>query len=776
MGTAVPVAEQLALLRRFTEVLASASSVEELVSVLFDRAQRTLGTVAGALLDLDGETLKVTGSFGYPPEIVETWGEVPLSAPLPAPEAVRTGEPVVIGTRAEYEQRFPSATGIVADEGAVLAIPLTDDGRPVGSLGLRFPTARQFSDDDIEVLVAAAQQFTLARSRLALLDGERSARADAEKANGRLTFLASASREIATSLDYERTLSAVARMAVPGLADWCAVDLLDDDGELRQLAVAHVDPDKVTMAQELRRRYPPDPDAPYGLPAAIRSGRSELIEEIPRELLEEAVADKPELRALLDELQLRSSMVVPMVLHGEAIGAISFVMAESGRRYTPLDLQLAEELAARAAIAIGNARLYGAEQRARSAAEEARSRTEMLVELGDRLTSSPELQSAAAAFARFLADEQGDGVTVCLLDRDGIASLTAHARTQDRKVCDASQRGIAPLDDDDPDDPVNRAVLDRVAVTGRSPDDAWIPRWLGSDRVWHSAVVVPIASGARTLGAVVIGREEDRAPFSPDEHRFIDDLADRAAQALDNARLYSEQRFIADTLQTSLLPPSVPHVPGYDIAFAYRPAGDGRQVGGDFYDVVDMDTSVILVVGDVSGKGSRAAAVMALSRYAIRTAALRSTRPSEMLETVNESLMRQPAHDRFTTAAVVRLASMDGRMTAAVAGHPLPIVVRADGAVERIGRPGSLLGVFPDPTLHDVGGHLHPGDLLILYTDGLTDARRGDDRFGEERLVEVLSLRSDGPEEVVGRAMEAVTTFAADDLSDDIALLVARRR
>lgn len=776
MGTAVPVADQLALLRRFTEVLASASSVEGLVSLLFERAQRTLGTVAGALLDLDGETLRVAGSFGYPPEVVQTWGEVPLSAPLPAPEAVRTGEPVVIGTRAEYEQRFPSATGIVSDEGAVLAIPLTEDGSPVGALGLRFPTARRFSADDIEILVAAAQQFTLARRRLALLDGERSARADAERANDRLTFLASASREIATSLDYERTLSAVARMAVPGLADWCAVDLLDDEGELRQLAVAHVDPAKVSMAQELRRRYPPDPDAPYGLAAAIRSGRSELIEEIPRELLEEAVADKPELRSLLDELQLRSSMVVPMVLQGEAIGAISFVMAESARRYTTLDLQLAEELAARAAIAIGNARLYGAEQRARAASEEAGRRTEMLVQLGDRLTSSPELPDAAAAFARFLADEQGDGVTVCLLDRDGIASLATHARARHREVCEASQRGIPPLDGDDPDDPVNRAVLDRTAATGRSPHDAWIPRWLGADRAWHSAVVVPIVSGTRTLGAVVVGREEGRTPFSPDEQRFIDDLADRAAQALDNARLYSEQRFIADTLQTSLLPPSVPDVPGYDIAFAYRPAGDGRQVGGDFYDVVDMDTSVIFVVGDVSGKGSRAAAVMALSRYAIRTAALRSTRPSDLLLTVNESLMRQPPHDRFTTAAVVRLASEGGRMTTAVAGHPLPIVVRADGGIERIGKPGSLLGVFPDPTVHDVGGHLHPGDQLILYTDGLTDASRGDERLGDDRLLEILAGRSDGPEELVTRTMEAVRAFAADDLADDIALLVVRRR
>ncbi|MGZ8631795.1 MAG: GAF domain-containing protein [Actinomycetota bacterium] len=129
----------------------------------------------------------------------------------------------------------------------------------------------------------------------------------------------------------------------------------------------------------------------------MRTGRSELIEEIPRALLEVAIAVAPELCSLLDELQLRSSMVVPMVLQGEAIGAITFVMAESGRRYSPLDMQLAEELAARAAIAIGNARLYWAEQRALSASEQARRRTEVLVELGDRLTSSPELPTAPAA-------------------------------------------------------------------------------------------------------------------------------------------------------------------------------------------------------------------------------------------------------------------------------------------------------------------------------------------------------------------------------------------
>ena len=771
------VAEQLRRLRRFTAGLDAAGTTMELADLLFARARRTLGASAGALFDVEGDNLRVAASFGYPDEMVQAWGDVPLTTPLPACAAAQTGEPVVIETQAEYTERFPEASRIAATEGSLVAIPTAGAGGAGGGvLGLRFPDERRLDPGDIELMVGAAQQFSLARRRLRLLDAERAARTEAERAQDRLTFLARASQEIAASLDYERTLGTVARMAVPDLADWCAVDLLDDDGQIRQLAVAHVDPAKVALAIDLRRRYPPDPDAPQGVPAAIRSGRSELMEEIPRELIERAVEGNPELGELLEELQLRSSMVVPLVLGSESIGAITFVMAESDRRYTPLDLRLGEELAARAAIAIGNARLYEAEHRARMDAESARRRTQVLVTLGEVLTSSPELRTAAESFARFMADEVADGATVCLLDRDGIAALTVSARAGDDRVWNGVALGIEPFDVDVAEDPVTRVLLDREATIGHAPDDVWLPRWLGEGPAWRSAVIVPIASGERVLGALVAGRLGGSPDLTRDEGDAIADLADRAAQALDNARLYTEQRFIADTLQQSLLPPTPPEIPGYELALAYRPAGDGTQVGGDFYDVFEMGGSWLLVVGDVCGKGSEAAAVMAMSRYAVRTAALRGTRPSALLATLNESLVRDAPGGRFATAAIARIGTAPARrLTVCVAGHPPPFVVRASGGVETLGEPGSLLGVFPDPTLHDADSSLGPGDTLVLYTDGITDARDGEQQFGVDRLRETLgSVAGSHPDAIVSHVMDTVVGFSADSLGDDIALMVVQ--
>jgi PAS domain S-box-containing protein len=169
-------------------------------------------------------------------------------------------------------------------------------------------------------------------------------------------FLAEANTLLASSLDYQTTLRQVAEMVTPRLADWCAVHIVED-GVIRQLAVAHTDPQKVALARELERRYPPDPQAPYGVPNVIRTGQHELYREIPAELLVQAAADAEHLR-ILRELGLRSYLIVPLIARGRTLGAITFVSAESGRRYGPEDLALARELAACAAVAIDNARLF----------------------------------------------------------------------------------------------------------------------------------------------------------------------------------------------------------------------------------------------------------------------------------------------------------------------------------------------------------------------------------------------------------------------------------
>ena len=185
-------------------------------------------------------------------------------------------------------------------------------------------------------------------------------------ADERRRFLLRAVDELSSSLDYEPTLAAVARLAVPALADWCAVDIVDGD-QLKRLATAHVDPDKVASVAELARRYPPNPSSKNGVHEIIRTGKPQLMSEIPRALLTAAAVDQEHLK-LIEELELRSYVGVPLSVGGKVLGAITFVMAESNRVYGEDDLAFAREVADRAALAIENARLFREVEGARAAA------------------------------------------------------------------------------------------------------------------------------------------------------------------------------------------------------------------------------------------------------------------------------------------------------------------------------------------------------------------------------------------------------------------------
>ena len=187
-------------------------------------------------------------------------------------------------------------------------------------------------------------------------------------------FLLRAVDEMSSSLDYEKTLATVARLAVPVLADWCAIDLADG-GKTRRLAVAHVDPAKLTFVAELERRYPSDPRSRTGVPEILRTGKAELIPHIPRELLTAAAVDEEHLR-LIDQLQLGSYVGVPLKVRGQVIGALTMVMAESNRRYSQRDLELAQALADRAALAIDNARMFRELETARGLATAQRDQSE----------------------------------------------------------------------------------------------------------------------------------------------------------------------------------------------------------------------------------------------------------------------------------------------------------------------------------------------------------------------------------------------------------------
>jgi serine phosphatase RsbU (regulator of sigma subunit) len=418
-------------------------------------------------------------------------------------------------------------------------------------------------------------------------------------------FLTQSGAELSKSLDFQTTLDVFGSLTVSYLCDWCTVNLVESDGAITRATVAHVDPAKESLIVELHDSHPHDPNATTGVPRVLRTGEPELYSRIDSKLLEQT-ANNPEYLRIVNELGMFSCMIVPLKAHGETLGAATFVSSESERVYEPADLEIAGELARRAALQLYNARLF------------------------------------------------------------------------------------------------------------------------------------------QTV-------DESRAKFAN----------------------------MARILQRSLLPPELPTMPGLEVAALYRPAAETLDVGGDFYDLFETsDGDWGVVMGDVQGHGAAAAATTALARYTLRANAQRLSRPVHVLYQVNKALLRHE-DERFLSAAFAKVSP--GRTPRAViscAGHPKPMIVRHDGRVEDAGGEGMLLGLFAAPDLSEQNIDLEPGDALVLYTDGLTEAGAPRNMLGEEGFRQVLrrcvGLTAD---EVCSTIDEVLMTWQGErGHRDDCAVLVLRVR
>ncbi|HEU5449511.1 MAG TPA: PP2C family protein-serine/threonine phosphatase, partial [Acidimicrobiia bacterium] len=237
-------------------------------------------------------------------------------------------------------------------------------------------------------------------------------------------------------------------------------------------------------------------------------------------------------------------------------------------------------------------------------------------------------------------------------------------------------------------------------------------------------------------------------------------------------QLLEERAHVAETLQESLVPSRLPEIPGLVLAGRYRPGA--ADVGGDFYDVFPLrGPHWGFIIGDVCGKGPKAAAKTALARYTLRTAAMLEHRPADVLEVLNDALLQRGEPESFCSAVFARLrpgsAGASGELV--VAGHPRPLLRRASGEVERLETGGALLGIMDGDVTLRIPLLLDPGDVLVLYTDGVTEARRGGELFGEDRLVGVVADAGGSAEEVAVAIESAVDAFGDHDRADDVAIL-----
>jgi serine phosphatase RsbU (regulator of sigma subunit) len=263
--------------------------------------------------------------------------------------------------------------------------------------------------------------------------------------------------------------------------------------------------------------------------------------------------------------------------------------------------------------------------------------------------------------------------------------------------------------------------------------------------------------------------------FSERDLELCEELGRRAGIAVENARLYTERSLIAHTLQRALLPPALPEIPGFSLSALYRPAGEENWVGGDFYDAFAVRDGWVAVVGDVAGRGAKAAALTAFARHVFRTAAQLHDDPLDAVAYLNQQLYDRPGSALCTLCAVhLRPRGDDAEASIACAGHPLPYAVRQAGAAEPVGRWGQMLGAWTPGAWPRTTTLLAPGDLLVLYTDGVTDATGGEDRYGDARLQAVLSESSDA-EDALRRMADGLADFETGEQADDTAALAIAR-
>ena len=362
-----------------------------------------------------------------------------------------------------------------------------------------------------------------------------------------------------------------------------------------------------------------------------------------------------------------------------------------------------------------------------------------------------------------------DSATLLLLDRTG-AALREHATVG----VETGETG-APV-------PVGEGIAGTIAarVEPIVIDDIArhrvVRHWL-TDQM-RSLMGVPLVYRGRVMGVIHVASRTGRR-FTDDEVEVLALAANRIASALERAALYDSRSAMAQALQRSLAPATLPMIRGIDLAAVYRPFSPGDEIGGDFYDVFPHgDDAWGVVVGDVSGKGPDAAAVMGLAAHTLRAIAPYEARPSSVLAALNDALLRaeRVAAERFCTACEMRLRPDDGhtRVTLCLAGHPRPFLIRADGDVCQVGRPGTLLGSFTDLELHDAALDLCPGDTLVSYTDGLIERRGQTIDAGEAAVRRVLVDTLGSSAAQIAARLES-DVLDRQDIEDDVAIVVIRK-
>ena len=656
----------------------------------------------------------------------------------------------------------------LASRGAVSIAPAAWTLRlgepPLGVLQLRFPQPLVPSDAVLDALTTFA-----ARAAHALHALERSRRQSVELERSR-ALVAVVGQAIA-QLSLAHTLeTAVDRVAELLGSDALAVYLLEDDGErLAEAAGRGLAGPHTRVAERL-----------------LQLARGPLRGQDAMEI-EDAQADtrlRP-VREQLAETGIEAAVALPLRVREDLIGLLA-VYLDRGRTLTPDELALVTALAAQLAVAVENARLHESvkrreeERRAAMEAQQSSARTlGSLYEISRTFAQSLSLETTLDAVARSMAELLAiDAAGIRMPDERQEALVTRALHVRDERLGPAVE---AVLYRPQPFSPRLRRLFAGGKPFLLTPP---VARELGGAYALlvpflekgSTTAIVPLSTQAEVLGTLTLLSLDPGRPLAARDIELAASVGGQAALALENARLYQQQKQFADTMQRSLLPREEPELAGIEIGAVYESSAR-VDVGGDVYDFLVLDDGRLAVVlGDVTGHGIDATADMAMAKFVFRSLAREHPEPADFLAAANEVVVGEVATGKFISMLYLTVDPASGEVACACAGHPWPRIVEPDGRVRAVCARGLVLGVEPGQEYEAVTQTLPPGGTLVLYTDGVVEARKGGELYGDERLDSaVAAAASLPPGELAQAVVDDCRAYTGGELTDDCAVVVIKR-
>jgi serine phosphatase RsbU (regulator of sigma subunit) len=647
----------------------------------------------------------------------------------------------------------------LAEGGAVATLQLGEP--PLGALQLVLAEEPEPGDPMVSRLatfaVRAAHMLRVAEQRRFLAD-------ELDRSRALLTIVGQAISELSLAHTLD---TAVARLCELLSSDRLAVYLLEDGG-LETAADCGLTGPHVRIGERL-------------LELALGPGRGRGLVLLP----DASDARLGPVRGAVEELGIEAVLGVPLRAGDELIGLLAAYL-ERGRTLTENEESLLLALAAQLAVAVQNARLHekveresGEAKRARDEAVAVSRRLQALYEISRSFTESLSVNRTLQAIVDAVVEAlEVDAAVLRTPHERGDSLIPAAVRVRDGRLSEAIGQMLSLPQPVSPLRPrVYRAaepvLLDAAAARALGPAHEPLIPFLEKG---STAAVIPLESPQEeVLGTLTLLSLDAENPIS---HRTLQaalSIAGPAALALDNARLHEERQEFTEAMQRSLLPQNKPELPGLDVGHVYAPA-TRVEVGGDVYDFLELaDGRLAVVLGDVSGHGIDAAADMAMAKFVFRSLVRDHPEPGDLLAAANEVVIGELGAGRFITMLYLTIDPSTGEIECACAGHPPPRLVSPNGTVAQAVVSGLALGVESGQTYEPAVLKLEPGSAAVLYTDGLLEARRAGELYGERRLDRALTRHAGLAASELARTLAEDCHAFAGELRDDLAVVVLRR-